>query len=241
MAYQAPRQHLSIANTRTNEAVFCMPDIGNIFPVDGRPFRAIFQWFLNLSQHQIVHAAGVGFPEGGVIITGKSGAGKSTTSVACLNSELKFAGDENVVISTSGTPKVYSLYNTANLDDRSISLLPFMNDKNISAQFIQTDKLLYNLHENFPEKTIVEYPLKGIIVSKVAGTGPNTIQPLSPAIALIALAPTSLFQIPGNKSEGFLRMSDLVKRIPCFQLTLGASIEELPSMMAQFVRKISQG
>lgn len=235
LAFQVPRQHLSIADHKTGQSVFWVPAIDNLYPLDGRPFRAIFQWFLSQGNNQIVHAAGVGLQHGGVIITGKSGAGKSTIAVACLNSSLKLAGDENVIVSANATPVVHSLYNSANLDNKSLSLLPFMKRKQVPAIEDSIDKTLFYLHQSFPDKFISHFNLKAIVVSQVSGTGSSRLEQLSPAAALTSLAPTSIFQIPGNKQTAFFRMSQFVKKTPCFQLSIGGSMNDVPPILIKLI------
>ncbi len=235
LAFKAPRQHLSIADISGGRAVFWVPDIDHLYPLDGRPLRAIFQWFLDRGGYQIVHAAGVGFQHGGLIIAGKSGAGKSTIAVACLNSSLPLAGDDNVILSTLGPSMVYSLYNSANLDHNSISLLPFFEERKVPVQEHHIDKVLFYLYKNFPDRIISHFPLKAIVVSQIEGKGPSSLKPLSAAAALTALAPTSIFQVPGNKQTAFSRISQIVRQTPCYQLTIGASVDNIPPLLTDLI------
>jgi hypothetical protein len=237
LAFNFPRKHLSIVNFKDSKALFWIPDIDSLYPLDGRPFRTIFQWLLEKYNLQIVHAAGVGTSRGGVILTGKSGAGKSTVAAACLNSPLFFAGDENVILSTQSSPTVYSLYNSTNLDINSLDRLQFMQKENIQIKEKRIDKKLISLYQNFPNKMISQFPLRAVIVSQIVGTGNSHLERLSSAAALTALAPTSIFQVPGSKKEAFLRMSDIVKKTPCYKLSVGESLEDIPPLIIKLIEK----
>jgi hypothetical protein len=58
------------------------------------PLRKLLAWWMSSRGHQVVHAAAVGRDDGGVLIAGRGGSGKSTTALACLDSDLRFAGDD---------------------------------------------------------------------------------------------------------------------------------------------------
>lgn len=237
VAYQPARNQLSLYKRDESQAVFWTASIDDLYPLDGRPFRTIFQWFLGGLGHQIVHAAGVGFERGGVIITGKGGAGKSSSAVACLNSDLGYAGDENVVVSIQEPLMVHSLYNSTNLDEKGISLMPFIQDSNVPIQEDRIEKSLFYLHEHFKHKLIKSYPLKAIVVSNVLGNGVSTLKPVSGARALTALAPTSIFQIPENHKAAFFRMSKIVKQVPCYQLNIGSALDDVPVLLSDLLQE----
>jgi hypothetical protein len=234
-SYQVSRQNLSIVDQSTGSAVFWAPGPDRFLPLDGHPLRSIFQWFLDHERHQVIHAAGVGFEYGGIILTGKSGAGKSTTTLACLNSPLSIAGDENVILSSAGTPMIYSMYNSVNVDKKSLALLPFFEKQNVPVQEDRIDKTLFYLHQHFPDKMISSFPLTAIVVSRIHGEGQSYLKPLSAAAALTALAPTSIFQIPGNKKKAFLGMSSIIKKTPCYELTIGESLHDIPPLLIQLI------
>jgi len=79
------------------------------------PFRTILHSWMRGAQRYFVHGAAVGYAEGGVVISGKSGSGKSTSALACLGSPLKFLGDENCLVNanSSGGFDVHGVYCTA--------------------------------------------------------------------------------------------------------------------------------
>jgi len=240
LAYKSSRGQLSLADLSSNQAVFCIPSIQHLHPVDGHPLRTIIQWFLERDGFQIVHAGSVGFSHGGVILTGRSGAGKSTSTVSCLDSDLLLAGDDYVLLSGSDPIRVYSIYNCVNLDAKSVSLIDILGDKDIQPYENRIDKALYYLHRSFPNKFILEFPLKAIVVSQVMGKGITQLAPISRAQALTALAPTSLFQGVVNKREAFPRLSRIVKQIPCYQLSIGQSLDSIPSLLIDLIESASR-
>ncbi len=245
MSYQVVRKHLCMTSSIARRSIFWIPDSDSLHPPDGRPLRSIFQWILNRDQFQIVHCAGVGFEDNGVIITGQSGAGKSTTAVGCINSSLRFAGDENLAISSSEIPIAHSLYNSANLDDNSLRKLQLLKPEYKSAISKQEDKSLVRLYDLFPDKFMRQFPVKAVIVPGHFQENPtdnynsdnSPLLKISSLQALTALAPTSLFQVPGNKQVSLKRMGQIIRRLPCYRLKAQTPIDEIPDIISNLLSK----
>jgi hypothetical protein len=68
------------------------------------PLRLMLNWIFKRQPLQPVHAGAVGLPGGGVLITGPGGSGKTTTTLACLDSDLLYAGDDYVLVRTTPGP-----------------------------------------------------------------------------------------------------------------------------------------
>jgi hypothetical protein len=72
---------LAIYWSRTYEAI---PTWERSFPM-----RTILHWWTQGMPLQPIHAGAVGHGDGGVLITGKSGSGKTTTTLSCLGFTLR--------------------------------------------------------------------------------------------------------------------------------------------------------
>ena len=89
----------------TNEAWFWAPDPAVMLSWDwASPMRQILFWWLGGMGILQVHGAAVGTDDGGVMIVGRGGSGKSTTSLSCLTAGLQYAGDDYVAIETRPEP-----------------------------------------------------------------------------------------------------------------------------------------
>ncbi len=111
--YLSDNQVLILLSRKTGVCVMWVRDVARLPEWERSfPFRnVLYQWFKN-SSFLFIHAGAVGNPQGGVLLTGKGGTGKSTTTLACLDSDLRYAGDDFVMIDTE-TLEVHSLYNVA--------------------------------------------------------------------------------------------------------------------------------
>ena len=162
----------------------------------------------------------VGIPTAGALLVGKGGSGKSTTALACLESALSYVGDDYCLLSQPPQPQAHSLYSSAKLkpdNTRLPHLLPLIHNQNRQPE----EKPFILLHQHFPEKLVPSLPLKMILVPQVTGQVDTEIYPVKGAAALLALAPSTIFQLPGGTSAKFKEMAALVKEIPCYTLGLG--------------------
>jgi hypothetical protein len=128
---------------------------------------------------------------------------------------------------------VYSLYNTAKIGH--FQHLPRLESYVSNAVRVENEKGMIFLHQHFPEKIISGFPLKGILVPRITGGKATHIKPATPGMALKALAPSTLFQLPGAGLGAFRLMSQLVKNVPCYELELGTHMEDIPEVIQQFL------
>src|SRR2546429_207421 len=69
-------------------------------------------------------ASTVGDERGAVLLAGAGGAGKTTTTVACLLDGLQFVGDNYVLLSQEAAPTVHGIYHNVKLRPGTLELLP---------------------------------------------------------------------------------------------------------------------
>ena len=96
------------------------------------------------------------------------------------------------------------------------------------------------LQQHFPESVQTKMTLKAIFVPEISGQPNTTIEPISPAVALRALAPSTLVQLAANKRVAFQSLGQLVRRLPCYRLSLGTNVEAIPAVVAHFLANSSQ-
>jgi len=161
----------------------------------GAPLFHLFNWWLIANDLQFTHGAAVGLEQGCVIMPGKGGSGKSTTALACLNSPLQHISEDYCIVSTDSTPTVYSIYNTAKVDGNTIQKFPDLIPWITNAEFLNREKALIYLQQHYPEKLVNSLPLRAILVPSITGKKDTYITATSPAVALRALAPSTIFQL----------------------------------------------
>jgi hypothetical protein len=192
-------------------------------------FRIIFHWWTKHQPLQLMHAGALAMDkEGGWLIAGPSGSGKSSTCLTLLQHGVYYLGDDYVLVRLGENPQVYTLYQTAklepdNLEDRFGEFLDLVENK---ASY-QGEKAIFQIYRYFPESFIRSVPLKGILLPKVNDTVASHIRPVSPGRAILGIAPTTLRHLPHDRENSYQKMKELSMRIPVLEWSLGTDKERL--------------
>lgn len=218
---------------RANEAFYWVRD-GASLPLweHGAPLRPLLHWWLSQSNRHLVHAAAVGIPNAGAMLGGPSGRGKSTTALACIGSSLTYVGDDYVLLSPDPNPTVHSLYRSAKLHGAHAQRFPHLLRFIRNHQRQDNEKALMFLDREHSQESASGIPLHAVLVPHVTGLRHTSVCPLDPAAALRAMAPSTLFQLPGVGPATFQCIADLTRRVPCFQLELGTELDQVPHVIA---------
>ena len=116
---------LSVLDTPAAEAWFWTPAPSAMASWDwAAPLRAILHWWLGSHGVVQVHGGAIGTAEGGVLVVGRGGSGKSTTALSSLGAGLRYAGDDFVAITTRPDAWVHSLYCSGKLDPGHLERFP---------------------------------------------------------------------------------------------------------------------
>ncbi len=231
---------LSVLDRQQNLACYWIEDAKNIpYWEKGSPLQTILNWWTSDRQHQYVHAGAVGTDDGGVLLAGKGGSGKSSTALACIDSPLLYASDDYCLVSTDPQPYIYSLYNTAKLIgqkdlERFPRLAPLVNN----LDRLELEKAMLFLYQHYPEKIVIGFPIKAVLIPQVTGKLDTYLQPTTAGAALKALAPSTIFQLAGSGQTAFKLMSSLVKQVPCYALALGTDMTQIPDVIQGLLSQI---
>lgn len=219
---------------QTQQGFFWTPSLEALSVLEAStPFRPLLHWWALDRGLQLTHTAAVGGLEGGVLLVGKGGAGKSTTALACLLAGMGYVSDDYCLIGKG--PYASSLYGTGKLDDQSLRKLPLLSS-HISAQEPQ-GKTVFDLRA-FRKQLLPGFPLRAVLVPKIQ-SGTCTVQSISKVQALTALVPSTVFQLPFDGAKTFRQLSDVVNQLPCYLLSLGPhAVDEAPGIIADLLGQL---
>ena len=170
------------------------------------PLRAILHWWLGRRGILYLHGGAVGTADGGVLVVGRGGSGKSTTTLACVAAGLRYAGDDYVAVAPGPQPWVHSLYSSGKLEDHQLARFPALGGAVGNLERDAGEKAVVFVEEAAPGAPIAGFPLRAILVPEIVAQTPETrAVPRPAAAALAALAPSTIFQLhppqPGMLAE----------------------------------------
>ena len=200
----------------------------------GSPFRFLLHEWFAARGLQYVHGAAVGTEKGGVLLVGKGGSGKSTTALICASAGMQYAGDDYCLIDPARA-WAHSLYNTGKLkgpDD--YARLPELKGFSTNPDSFERGgdgKGVYFLDEIWPDRVVVDMPLRAIVVPRVTGQAASSVEPCSAFDALVAMLPSTVAQLPAATNEDCDRMVALAEKLPTYLLHLGTDIRGIPAAL----------
>ncbi len=204
------------------------------------PLRELVELWFKPSTFIRLHAGAVGTKTGGVLFVGKSGSGKSTTSLACLQSGLGYVGDDYVLVD-SARLTLYSLYSSGKLLPDNLVRLPQLNpatepvaDEN--GDIAGTgDKAVFFLDDTFGARLLTQVPLKAVFVLHLTHTPESSLESISPVRAIQALAPSTLLQADDPTPRDFQKIVQIAKALPCYRLNAGTDLAQLVAVIKDFL------
>ncbi len=203
-------------------ALFRVPDVAKLATWEqGAPFRRILHWWSARRGLQLVHGAVVGTAAGGVLLVGRGGSGKSTTALACVGTSLGYVADDYCLLEPGAPPRMHSIYGSGKADSNAIARLPRLAAAFRASPIDQQGKSIIFVGEHAPGALLRSLPLRAVVVPTIVPGAACRVEGLPRGEALRALAPSTLFQMPGDRAESLSRMSTLIRDLPCFRLYIG--------------------
>jgi hypothetical protein len=223
IAWEIEERTLQAYDLRRRLALFRAPDVAKLAAWEqGAPFRRILHWWSAGLGLQLLHGAAVGTEVGGVLLIGRGGSGKSTVALACVGSSLGYAADDYCVLEFGVCPCVHSIYSSGKADAGSIAMLPHLAEAFHSSPIDQHNKSIIFIAQRMRRAVLHSFPLRAIVATKIVSGSACNAEALTPGEALRALAPSTLFQLPGDRTQSFARMCGLIRNIPCWRLDVGS-------------------
>ena len=224
----------------TNTGFYGIRDSGRLAQYEtGAPFLRIFHWWFRQYGIYLLHAGAVGVPGAGVLFAGKGGSGKSTTSLACLGSDLLYLSDDYCLVNTQGTPEIFSLYCTGKIHRHAVEKFPHLKSSSPEVSNPDPEKKIFFLYPEHREKIALSLPLRAVLVPVVHDSPETLLIPAAPSVTMTALIPSTLFQIAGPRSKDFYEIAEIIKKMPGYVLKIGTDPSRIPPVVSAFLASLN--
>jgi hypothetical protein len=231
--HQPAADTLSVLTAEADRGWFWMPDAEGLPYWDyTAPFRHLLSWWLDAEGFRHVHGGAVGTANGGVLLVGPGGSGKSTSALASLLDErLRYAGDDYVAVGSGPAPAVHSLYCSGKVHPEDLHRLPHLEPLLADGKPLDEKAVFY------VESAIAGFLLRAIVLPRVTDRRAARALPGTQAAALAALAPSTIFQLHPPARKALAQMAQLVRRVPTYVLELGADVETIPAELLRILEQ----
>lgn len=234
--YIGGEESLNFYDKSTKTGFFWTQDVTKVpTSVLGAPFRTIFHWFLEESKIHLVHGAVVGENGKSLLLTAKSGSGKSTSAISCILDGMDYLSDDYIAIEDS-TSKIitHNIYHSAKVTKDGLKIFPELEKIVFNKNFPDREKAVMIMSDIFPNQVKKQSELRAILIPKITG-GNTQIVKASKIEAILAIAPTTLLQLPLSPTNNLTHFKQIIEKIPCYFLELGVDIRGIPEILKKFL------
>ena len=234
--FAADQGLLCMLHRPTRRAIFWLPDAQCLpFWETAAPFRVIFHWWAQTFGGHVAHAAAVGREGNGVLLVGRGGSGKSTTSIACVDAGMEYVGDDYVLLVRTPQPTAHSLYQTAKIHTRFLHRALSHWAGWVAGEIGPEGKSLLFLNEHLPQQMRRRLAVHGVIQPRVTANAQARIERQAAARGLLAIAPSTMYQLPEARQATLSFFAEWTRAVPAYLLHLGTDLTSAPRALSRLV------
>ena len=158
-----------------------------------------------------------------------------------MNSALQYAGDDYCLVAEDGTGglDVHNLYCMAKLVALGdLDRFPGLEGHVLNHHREPGDKVAVSLKEFGADKLTGSFPLRAVLAPVITGGDQSSVVACSAQEAMMAIAPTTLSQLPFSGRKDLQFLGAMARRVPCYRLLLGRDIRQVPIRILDLLKSL---
>jgi hypothetical protein len=202
----------------------------------GAPLRSFLHWAYRQLGWRLAHAGTLGKNSQGIVLVGRGGSGKSGTVTGGIAHGLQSVGDDYILVrQLEAGIKAYPLFSILKQDRPGLERLGLATEICETRDINWQGKYEFSSQEISGKPLADELAIRAILIPRIAHAKTTIIEPISKKAAMLALAPTGVFQMPDDRDSGVEFYSEIVRRVPCFELTLSSDPANVSQAVETFI------
>lgn len=201
----------------------------------GAPLRNFLHWHLISPSCGLLHAGTLGHAGQGILLAGAGGSGKSGTVLAGLLHGLQSVGDDYVLARLNQGVTAYPLFATLKQDSAGCDRLGIPADSPLREALNWQGKHQFTLSDLGGDQPVDQLRIRALCLPTITGAASTRFLPVNGKEAFLALAPSGLAQMPGDRGTLFSFCAAVARSLPTYRLELGSDPVEISRSIQAFL------
>ena len=201
----------------------------------GAPLRLFLHWAYAAAGMRLTHAATLGLDGRGVLMAGPSGSGKSATALAGLVNGLDSVGDDYVLVDIGARVMAHPVFSVLKQDGEGLRRAGIVMADADTAEPNWRGKVELDAARHSPRGLADRMEIVALLIPEIARARRTTLEKAAAREAALALAPSGVFQLPGDSAEGFRWLAGLARRLPAYRVRLSEDPIDIADAIGSFL------
>lgn len=202
------------------------------------PLRLLVHWIGQGPGRGMIHAGTLGHDGVGVFLAGAGGAGKSGTSLSGILNGLKSVGDDYVGVNcTAASVEAHPVLRLMKQDPDGLERLGIAETRGVFNRPNWQGKYEFDFDQLVPGARATRLAMTAILLPRISRAPRSSIRRTSGRRAMMALAPSSLYQLHGNWAADFKVIASVARALPAYELELSSSPTEICHTIRSFIEE----